>query len=86
MIVITVDEDGNKFHVHRHVDGVVTDITADYELRYFPLEDERGPIHGFHVGRRPKGRVGQALVMPSLCVVPQSIDVFDDGRGDGKEL
>ena len=56
MIVVMLQDDGKSFKVH-HVDDVtqaVEDITKEYQLVFFPLDDgdPENLVAGFHTGRR----------------------------------
>ena len=62
MIVVTI-VDEEHFHVHivdREQLVPPVDVTDQYEMRYFPVDDgdERHLVAGFHVGRRlPRAEV-----------------------------
>lgn len=52
-LVVLMDASGAKFQVFRVDGGVPVEVTREYEVHYFPMDDGSGRlVRGFHVGRR----------------------------------
>lgn len=52
-LVVLMDASGRQFQVFRVDVGRPVDVTREYEVHYFPMDDGSGRlVRGFHVGRR----------------------------------